>query len=159
MVRSSDPPRSRRLVADDADLVAVGVAHIGAVVVGMIVLSDAGRTFILAAGLKCRSVSGIDRRAIVGIQADSDAVAHARRLLVQRPDDPEPRPVAGAAVTDPIGIVGLSHQAERRGHAVIKGLGLGDVVGADGDVAEHVSSQAREDQDAAGAYAAASWRD
>src|ERR1700748_1741589 len=137
MVRSSDSPRSRRLVADDADLVAVGVAPVGAAVVRMIMLSDAGRTFILAAGLKCRSVSGIDRRAIVGIQADSDAVAHARRLLVPRADDPEPRPVAAAAVANPIGIVGLSHQAERRGHAVIESLGLGDVVGADGDMAEH----------------------
>src|ERR1700760_3275837 len=115
MVRSSDPPRSCRLVADDADLVAVGVAHIGAVVVGMIVLSDARRTFVLAAGLKCRSMGGIDRRAVVGVQADGDAIADACRLLVERPDDPEPRPVAGAAVTYPIGKVGLPHQAERRG--------------------------------------------
>src|SRR5437762_2142175 len=124
MVRSSVPPRSCRLVADDADLVAVEIAHIGTVVVGMIVLSDARRTLVLAARLDRRGVGGVDGWARVGFQADRDAIADARRALVEGAYDPQLRPSAGAAVAQRLGILRMADQAERRGDAVVKCLRL-----------------------------------
>src|SRR5690242_20084940 len=50
---------SGRLVADHADLVAVGIPEIGAVVVGMIMRAQSRRTFILAAGRHAGLVGGI----------------------------------------------------------------------------------------------------
>src|SRR5207244_643374 len=103
-------PRSRRLVADDADLVAVEIAHICAIIIGMIVLAQTRRAFVLAAGFDGRGVRRIDRRAVLGLETDCDAVADASRLLVERAHDPQLRPAAGAAVTHRLGIVGVAHQ-------------------------------------------------
>src|SRR5262249_32004117 len=106
LIRSS--AGSRRLVADDTDLVAVEIAHISAIVVRMIVLSDAGRTLVLAAGLQCRRVGGTDRRAVVGAHPDRNAVPDACRLLVERPHDPQLRPPARSAIAHRLGILRMA---------------------------------------------------
>src|SRR5205085_4698651 len=76
-------------------------------------------------------------RTRVGLEADRDAVAGGGHLLVERAQDPELRPAARAAVADALRELHVTHQAERLGHAVVEALGLGDVVAADGEVAEH----------------------
>src|SRR5579883_266143 len=128
---------ARGLVADHADLVAVGVAHIGAVIVGMIVLAQARLAFVLAAGGDGGGVGGIDGRPVACFQSDGDAVAHGRRLLVERCDDPQLRSPARAAVARGLGIVGEPGEAQGLAHPVVEGLGASDVVGAHGNVAEH----------------------
>src|SRR5471032_3272220 len=128
-----------RLVADHADLGAVEIAHIAGVVVGMIVRAQAGLAFVVAAGRHHGGIGGVDRFAVRCFQADRDAVAHGRRLLVERPHDPELRTAAGETVARRLGIVGVAHHAERLAERVVEALGLGDVVAADRDVTEHGS--------------------
>src|SRR5580765_3209264 len=94
---------SRRLVANDADLVAVGIAHIGAVIIGMIVRPQAGLALVLAAVGDRGRVGGVNRRPGVGLEPDGDAVADARCLLVERAHDPELRPPALAGVAQAVG--------------------------------------------------------
>src|SRR3954470_21158314 len=71
---------SRRLVANDADLVAVRIANIGAVVVRMIVRAQTGLAFVRAAVGHRRCMSRVDCRPSVGFEADGEAVAGRRRL-------------------------------------------------------------------------------
>jgi hypothetical protein len=70
------------LVADGFDVVAVGVEHIGAVVVGVVDRSDAGRTVVSPAGLdRCR-MEGIYLRVRLGSQRNVKSTPH--RLAVAR---------------------------------------------------------------------------
>src|SRR5260370_9017034 len=100
-------------MTDDADLVAVGIPEIGAIIVGMIVRAQARRTLVLAAGRQACLVGGVDGSAVGRVQADGDAVAHAGRLLVERTDDPELRPPAARAPARGVGIPGMAPHAER----------------------------------------------
>src|SRR4029450_10118848 len=97
---------SSGLVTDDANLIAVGIPEISAVVVGMIVRAQPRRTFILAAGRHAGLVGGVDRGPVGRVEADGHAVADRCCLLVERCDDPELRPSAGATVAGRLGIVG-----------------------------------------------------
>ena len=82
--------RSRGLVADRLDIVAVGVEHEGAVVGGVIVGADAGRAVVLAAGRDGRLVERIDLGAAAGGECDVHAgrdlaaAARARRTACRR---------------------------------------------------------------------------
>src|ERR1044072_3534922 len=123
--RSGPSPRqggclfpSSGLVTDDADLVAVGVPEISAVVVGMIVRPQPRRTFILAAGRHPRLVGGVDRRPVGRVEADGHAVADCCRLLVERCDDPELRASSSGTVAGRLGIVGGGFAPQRLAHTV-----------------------------------------
>src|SRR4029453_3057354 len=128
---------SSGLVTDDADLVAVGIPEISAVVVGMIVRAQPWRTFILAAGRHAGLVGRVDRGPVVRIEAVGHAVADRCCLLVERCDDPQLWPSAGSTVAGRLGVVGETFAPERLADAVIERLGFGDIVAADRDVAEH----------------------
>src|SRR5215475_5709335 len=97
------------LVTDDADLVAVRIAQVGAVVVGMIVRAQAGRTLVLAAGLHACLVGGVDARPVGRVESDGDTVAGARLVLVEWRHDPELWPAVGGAEARGVArIVGLA---------------------------------------------------
>src|SRR6185437_1151381 len=118
----------------------------------MVMRAQAGLAFILAAVGDRGGVSSIHRGPRVGFQTDGEAVADGRGVLVEWAHDPELRPSILPAVADAIRELQMAHQAERRRHAVIEGLGAGHVVTTDGDVAEHRSLLSLElRQDAAGA--------
>src|SRR4051812_42677103 len=97
--------RSGGLVAHDTDLVAVGVSEICTVVVGMIVAAQAGRTLVAAAGGHPRLMGRVDRRSVGSFEADGDSISGARRIPVQRLENPELRPAAGPAIADRARIV------------------------------------------------------
>src|SRR5882672_6393898 len=67
--------RSHRLVADDADLVAVGVPEIGAVIVRMIMRAQPRRAFVPAAARQPCLMGGVDGGTVGSLQAYGDAVA------------------------------------------------------------------------------------
>src|SRR4051812_33413308 len=107
----------------------------------MIVRPQAGLALVLAAVGDRRCVGCVDRRTRVGFEADRDAVADARRLLVERAHDPELRPTALAAIAE-AAVTGtlVQHKAKRLGCGVVERLGPGDVVAADRYVTEHGAS-------------------
>src|SRR5215213_434149 len=77
------------LMAHDAELVAVEVAHIGPVVVRVVVLADARRTFVARSLCQRRGMECIDGGAGRSLEGDGDAVTGRRRLLVEWPHHPE----------------------------------------------------------------------
>ena len=64
------PLRPLRRVADGLDVVAVGVEHVGAVVVGVVDLADPGRAVVGPAGGERGGVERVDGRAIGGRERD-----------------------------------------------------------------------------------------
>ena len=62
-------------MADDADLVAVEIPEIGAVIVAVIVRSQAWGAVVLAAGGERHAVERIDRCAIIGRERDVERSA------------------------------------------------------------------------------------
>ena len=63
---------SGRLVADGLDVVAVGVEHVGAVVVRVVDLAHAGGAVVGAAGLERGGVEGVDGGAVGRLEGDVD---------------------------------------------------------------------------------------
>src|SRR5215510_3703396 len=62
--------KSRRCVADRLDVVAVGIEHESAVVVGVIVRPQPRRAVVLATGGERRAMEGVDRGAVLGGDGD-----------------------------------------------------------------------------------------
>ncbi len=104
----------------------------------MVVRPHAGSAFIRAARRPRRRIGRVNRPTVGSVEAHRDPIADARRLLVERPHDPELRPPACGAIADRlVGISGKRGQPERGERCVIEALGLLDIVRSDSDVTEH----------------------
>ena len=125
-----------RLVADRLNLVAVGIADIGAVIVRMIVLAKTRRAFIRSAMRKRGCVEGIDLIAAFRKKGNMCAVANGRGLAVERFHDPHLIAMGVAIAGVIVGqIKSLNPQAGENG--VVKRDSAGHVIRADGRMAEH----------------------
>src|SRR6266478_5341675 len=124
-----------RLQAIDRELVAVEIAGIGAIGVGM-PGPRTDRTLILTAGGECRLVEGSDRGPVWRHKADGTAIGECCGLAVGRLQDEKlgsrfaPGRTAVAKITDAL-------VPERPEHAVIERARLCDVVRAECDVCEY----------------------
>src|SRR3954451_16593767 len=87
-------------MADDADLVAVEIPEIGAVIVAVIVRSQTRPALVRSALLQGGGMTGIDKAALRRQQRDHGTVARARIPAVERVHDQELRPPAGKAPAD-----------------------------------------------------------
>ena len=71
-------------MADGLDLVAVGVADVGTVVIRMVVRPEAGRAFVGPAVRERRGVKRVDRGARVDLERGVDAVPRPGVLAIER---------------------------------------------------------------------------
>jgi hypothetical protein len=71
----------------------------------------------------------------VGIEADHDAVAGARGAAIERLADPDGLAVTGLIlrIADGVAVIGELLPADGAEHGIVEGLGLCDIVSADGD--------------------------
>ena len=76
-------------MAHGLDIVAVGVEHEGAVIVGVIMGAQARRPVVLGAGGESGAIEGVDRLSGLGGESDVDMAAGERGRLA----DPEERVV------------------------------------------------------------------
>ena len=85
-----------RQVADAGDLVAVEIADICAVVVGVVVRAEPGRAAAGAAGGQGRRVKGADGRSVLGDEGDGLAIAGGSGPAVDRAHEVDMRGHLGA---------------------------------------------------------------
>src|SRR4051794_40513313 len=128
------------LVAHHANLVAVRIAHVSAVIIRMIVLAYPRRPLVSRAGRKRCRMESVDRRARRSIEGHRHAIAGCRVLLVVRAHHPERLVDAGIifrriARGDLEGAPAL--QAKRGERGIVEAHRARELRGADGDVAIH----------------------
>src|SRR5690606_26276464 len=135
LLRSGAEDRSPGHEADRLDLVAVGIAHEGAVVVRVVLRPQARRTRIAAALGERDAVELLDRLTALGDEGHVHAIADAGRLAVDRLFEAEAdrrravvdRPAAALALAD----------AEHGEDRIVECRRARGVTGAEGDVTEH----------------------
>src|SRR5690606_3544194 len=114
--------------ADGLDLVAVGVADEGGVVVAVVLGPQAGRAVVGSAAGKRDAMEFVDLRPALGDEADVGAVADAGGLAVDRLFEAE-ADRRGAVVDRPAAALALG-DAEHREHRIVERRGAARVVGA-----------------------------
>src|SRR4051812_6519924 len=134
--------RSRRADPESAELVAVGIAEIGAVEGAVAVLApNPGRTFVASAQLKRPGVEPVDLLARVHHQRHHVAVSGHRGRLVVRPGDGDARlaprhPVEGEAALH----LDQARGADLGEQGVVEAARAVEIVSPERDVADHRSA-------------------
>jgi hypothetical protein len=89
--------RSFRHVTHGLDIVTVGIAHEGAVIMGVIMRANAGCAIIAPAGRHRRLVESVDRGAVLGLDATCSGLSIAPSPLIQKSGLPSaPKPAEAA---------------------------------------------------------------
>src|SRR5829696_2848209 len=127
-------------MADDADLVAVEISEIGAVIVAVIVRSQTRPALVRSALLHGGGMAGIDKAALRGQQRDHGTVARARLPTVERVHDKELRPAAGKAPADDAVIREPHLEPQGSQHGIVEAPRPAEVICSDGRMRVHAGS-------------------